>query len=208
MAPSAGWFVSAWDSQLWEARYTEGRSRRRAAVAHSPSAAISAGDHQEFDAMQPHRIAALLLLLSAVACTPLVTERGPGDDPALRRATDKAQATLDDFLAKAKQLPPGTSAHALKVQVQEGRDTETFWVEEFTWSDGSFTGKINNAPRRVKGIQLGQTYRFGRSQIVDWKYFDEKSGRTIGNFTACALLNREPPAQAEEIQRRDRLDCS
>jgi uncharacterized protein YegJ (DUF2314 family) len=157
--------------------------------------------------MQRHRIAALLLL-SAVACTPLVTERGPNGDPALRRATEKAQATLDDFLAKAKQLPADTSAYALKVQVEEGRDTETFWVEEFAWSDGAFTGKINNEPRGVKGIQPGQTFKFSRSQIVDWKYVDDKTGRTIGNFTACALLSKEPPAQAEEIKRRDRLDCS
>src|SRR5687768_458238 len=98
--------------------------------------------------MQRHRIAAPLLLLSALACTPL-TERVRNDEmtdmqreePALRRATEMAQATLDDFLTKAKQLPAGTSAYALKVRIQEGRDTEYFWVNEFTWTDGSFTGR-------------------------------------------------------------------
>jgi len=166
--------------------------------------------------MQRHSIAAPLLLLSTLACTQLITERAQNDEmtstqseePALRRATEKAQATLDDFLSKATQLPAGTSAYALKVRVQEGRDTEYFWVEEFTWSDGSFTGRINNEPRLVKGIKLGQVYKFSRSQIADWKYFDEKNGRTFGNFTACALLSKEPPAQAEEIKRRDGLDCS
>lgn len=166
--------------------------------------------------MQRHCIAALLLLLSTLACTQFITERAQNDattntqseEPALRRATEKAQATLDDFLTKAKQLPAGTSAYALKVRVQEGRDTEYFWVEEFTWTDGSFTGRINNEPRLVKSIKLGQIYKFSRSQIADWKYFDEKNGKTFGNFTACALLSKEPPAQAEEIKRRDGLDCS
>jgi uncharacterized protein YegJ (DUF2314 family) len=166
--------------------------------------------------MPCHRIAALLLLLATVACTQFITERSQNDamtnaqseEAALRRATEKAQATLDDFLSKASQLPAGTSAYALKVRVQDGLYTEYFWVEEFTWSDGSFTGRINNEPRLVKGIQLGQIYRFSRSQVADWKYFDEKNGKTYGNFTACALLSKEPPAQAEEIKRRDGLDCS
>jgi uncharacterized protein YegJ (DUF2314 family) len=164
--------------------------------------------------MHRHLIAAPLLLLSAVACTQF--ERVHNDeatnmqseDPALRRAMEKAQATLDDFLTKAKLLPGGTSSYALKVRVQEGRDTEYFWVNEFTWSDGSFTGRINNEPLLVKSIKLGQIYRFGRSQIADWKYVDDKSGKTFGNFTGCALSAKEPPAQAEEIRRRDRLDCS
>jgi len=166
--------------------------------------------------MQRHCIAAPLLLLSSLACTPFIADRAQndaitnmqGEEPALRRATEKAQATLDDFLTKAKQPPAGTSSYALKVRVQEGRDTEYFWVEEFTWSDGSFTGRINNEPRLVKSIQLGQIYTFSRSQIADWKYVDERNGKTSGNFTACALLSKEPPAQAEEIKRRDGLDCS
>jgi uncharacterized protein YegJ (DUF2314 family) len=166
--------------------------------------------------MQRRCIAAPLLLLSTVACTQFVTERAPNDEvanlqseeTALRRAAEKAQATLDTFLAKAKQPPAGTSAYALKVTVQEGRDTESFWVEEFTWSDASFTGRINSEPRLVKSIKLGQIYKFGRSQVADWKYFDEKNGKTFGNFTACALLSQQPPAQAAEIKRRDGLDCS
>ena len=56
-------------------------------------------------------------------------------------------------------------------------------------------------------VKPGQIVKFSRSQIADWKYLDEKTGRTFGNFTACALLSKQPPAQAEEIKRRDGLDC-
>ena len=166
--------------------------------------------------MQRHCIAAPLLVLSTLACTQSIpvlekdieAARLQSEALAMRQAAEKAQATLDDFLSKASQLPAGTSSYALKVRVQEGRDTEYFWVEEFTWSDGSFTGRINNEPRLVKSVKLGQVYRFSRSQVADWKYVDEKNGKTFGNFTACALLSKEPPARAEEIKRRDGLDCS
>ena len=162
------------------------------------------------------RIAAPLLLLAALGCAQSFTERAQNDEttneprepPALRRAAEKAQATLSDFLTKAKLQPAGTSAYALKVRIQEGRDTEYFWVEEFTWSDGSMTARINNEPRLLKSITRGQIYKFSRSQVADWKYFDEKSGKTVGNFGACALLSQQPPEQAEETKRRDALDCS
>ena len=163
--------------------------------------------------MQRHYIAAALLFLTA--CAQSITERAENDqtinmqseEPAMQRAMEKARATLDDFLIKAKQPPAGTSSYALKVEFREGRDTEYFWVNEFTWSDGSFTGRINNEPRLVKSIKPGH-YKFSRSQIVDWTYIDEKNGRTFGNFTACALLSKEPPAQAEEFKRRHGRDCS
>lgn len=165
--------------------------------------------------MERHSIAAALLSLAALGCTQPITERaqdnattGMGSEElAMRRAAEKAQATLDDFLIKAKQPPAGTASYAVKVEVQEGRATEYFWVHEFTWSDGSFTGRINDEPRLVKRIKAGQIHSFSRSQVVDWTYIDEKSGRTFGNFTACARLGNEPPAQAEEFKRRHGLDC-
>jgi uncharacterized protein YegJ (DUF2314 family) len=147
--------------------------------------------------MQPHCIAALLLSLSALACTQAITAGTRNDettilqreDPALRRATEKAQATLDDFLTKAMRQPARTSSYALKVRIQEGRDTEYFWLDEFTWTDDSFTGRIRNEPRLVQSIKPGQIVKFSRSQIADWKYLDEGTGRTFGNFTACALVS-------------------
>lgn len=165
--------------------------------------------------MRRHVIAAPLLLLCTLSCTHVPLEPAQSDETtslqseetALRQAAERAQATLDSFLTKAKQQPAGTSAYALKIALQEGRDIEHFWVEEFTWSDGSFTGRINNEPRLLKSIKPGQIVKFSRSQVADWKYLDEKTGRTSGNFAACALLRRQAPAQAEEIKRRDGLDC-
>lgn len=167
-------------------------------------------------AMQRHHIAAAPLLFAALACTQPITERAENNETTsmqseeavlMRRAAEKAQATLDDFLTKAMRPPAGTNSYAVKVGIPEGRDTEYFWVNEFTWSDSSFTGRINSEPRVVKSIKPGQIHKFSRSQIVDWMYIDETSGRTFGNFTACALLSKEPPAQAEEFKRRHGLDC-
>ena len=165
--------------------------------------------------MQRHYIAAALAFLATVACTQSMTEwekeyettSRQREALAMRQAAEKAQATLDDFLSKAMQLPAGTKSYAVKVAIQEGRDTEYFWVNEFSWSDGTFTGRINDEPRLVKSIKPGQIYKFSRLDIVDWTYFDEKSGRTFGNFTACAVSSKNSRAEAYEFKRRDDLDC-
>jgi uncharacterized protein YegJ (DUF2314 family) len=161
-------------------------------------------------------IAAALAVLAAVACTQPITGRVNDDETtrrqnealAMRRAAEKAQATLDEFLTKAMQLPAGTKSYALKVAIRDGGDTEYFWVNEFSWSDGAFVGRINDEPRLVRSVRPGQIHKFGRLDIVDWTYVDETSGKTHGNFTACALLSTQPPAEAAKLERRNDLDCS
>jgi len=149
--------------------------------------------------MQRHFIAAALAILATLACTQSIPVREKDIEAArlqsealaMRQAAEKAQATLDDFLVKATHLPAGTKCYAVRVGIREGRDTEYFWLNEFSWSDGTFTGRINDEPRLVKSVKSGQAYRFSRFDIVDWMYIDEKSGRTFGNFTARALPGKD-----------------
>lgn len=129
------------------------------------------------------------------------------EEPAMRRAFENARASLDGFLEKAKNPPAEATGFALKVGVREGKNTEYFWVNEFNEKDGQFTGKINNEPRLVKGVRMGQHYTFPRAHIVDWMYIDRVQGRMIGNFTMCALLTKEPPADAAAAKKRFGLTC-
>jgi uncharacterized protein YegJ (DUF2314 family) len=130
------------------------------------------------------------------------------DDPAMRHAFERARATLDGFLSKAKQPAPGTVHYALKVGVRDGKDTEYFWVGDFRQDEGdTFVGRIDNAPRLVKKVKEGQMYRFPRAHIVDWTYLDRNERRMVGNYTLCALLTKEPPAEAAAARQKFGLRC-
>jgi uncharacterized protein YegJ (DUF2314 family) len=128
------------------------------------------------------------------------------DAPAMRKAFARAQATLDDFLKKAKAPAAKTSAYAIKVKIRDGQMSEYCWVSDFKQDEKSFSGVLGNEPRIVKNIRLGQTYRFNRDQIVDWVYLDEK-GHMLGNFTMCALLTTERPEQALAARKHFGLRC-
>lgn len=162
-------------------------------------------------------IAALLLIVAAVslAAAQGIVDRSRRDeivrmkdqDPAMAAAFRKARATLDEFLRIASTPPPNTTSFAVKVAIADDRETEYFWILPFVREDEMFKGKLNNTPRLVRHVSEGQEIRFKRSEIVDWTYVDVAKRRMHGNFTACALLTKETPAEAAKFRKQYGLEC-
>jgi uncharacterized protein YegJ (DUF2314 family) len=157
----------------------------------------------------------LILLCSATSYAESALDRAKKDEivfmqdqePAMLSAFQRARTTLEDFLAKAKAPVSGTVGYSLKVGITQENNTEYFWVGDFKQTESGFSGIINNDPRMVKNIRLGQVYNFPKEHIVDWTYFDRNENRMIGNFTLCALLTKEPPKEAEVLKKRFGLIC-
>lgn len=129
------------------------------------------------------------------------------EEPAMRKAFARAAQTLPDFLKDAANPAVGTSNYSLKVAISDGTRTEYFWVGDFVHEGDTFHGTLNNEPRLVKKHKLGDRITFRRAQIADWAYMDRIHGRMVGNFTACALLTKEPPEQAAAFKKRYGLSC-
>jgi uncharacterized protein YegJ (DUF2314 family) len=147
------------------------------------------------------------------AAAQTVTEKAERDevaivaksDPVMAAAMHKAQAELPGFLALSAAPNPGMKGFAVKVAIREGEEAEYFWIVPFNASGRQFSGAINNEPRAVHSVKLGQTITFDQSEIVDWMYFD--NGAMKGNYTACALLKSVPADEADEFKRHYRLSC-
>ena len=112
---------------------------------------------------------------------------------------------LAGFLAIAKQPTPAMRNFALKVRVSDDHGVEYFWVTQFSANGGRFSGKIDNTPRMVRSITAGQVIQFSEGEITDWMYMD--SGKMKGNYTACALLQREPKRPTGAVKNRFGLNC-
>ena len=161
-------------------------------------------------------VAAVLVLVAGGAGAETVLERAKRDaielvardDPDMAAAMRKARATLPGFLALARVPPPWVTSLAVKVAISGDNDArEFFWITPFQQRGAKFSGRINNTPRLVKTVKLGQIIAFSQDEIVDWTYHDSDSGKTEGNFTACALLKRDPPDQAEAFKKQFGLSC-
>lgn len=126
-------------------------------------------------------------------------------DPVMAKAMSKARQTLPDFLSTAAAPKAGMDGFAVKVAIREGDQAEYFWITPFTPKDDTFSGEINNRPRLVHSVKLGQTITFDRSEIVDWMYMD--GNKMKGNYTACALLKSASKQEVDEFKKRFGLDC-
>jgi len=127
------------------------------------------------------------------------------NDPDMAAAFRKARETLPEFLALAHAPRPTASKLAVKIAIAAGDDDEYFWVAQFAPRGDKYGGKINNTPRAAKQVKLGQLVEFSEAEIVDWLYME--GGKMHGNFTACALLKREPADQAEAMKKQFGLSC-
>jgi len=128
------------------------------------------------------------------------------DDPDMAAAFRKARETLPEFLALARAPRPTIDHVAVKVGIPTGDDgKEYFWLSPFEPRDGRYSGRINNTPRMAKTVKFGQVIEFSEDEIVDWLYLED--GKMRGNFTACAMLKREPADQAEAMRKEFGLSC-
>jgi uncharacterized protein YegJ (DUF2314 family) len=127
------------------------------------------------------------------------------DDPDMAAAFRKARQTRPEFLALARAPRPAASKLAVKIAIPAGDDNEYFWVARFAPLGDKYGGRINNTPRAAKTVKLGQVVEFSEAEIVDWLYME--GGKMHGNFTACALLKREPADQVEAMKKQYGLSC-
>ena len=129
-------------------------------------------------------------------------------DPVMKAAFKKAQASLDDFLKVHAANDPDNNSPTVRVKVSEGKVTEYVWLHPFEKSGKAFKGTVNGQPSLLKKLKLGDTVKFQRQDIVDWTYFELKARRMHGNFTTCAQLAKAPAAEVEALKKAYGLDCS
>jgi uncharacterized protein YegJ (DUF2314 family) len=119
----------------------------------------------------------------------------PNRDSEMEDAKAKARATLPRFWARLERPGPGEEGFSLKVALPYSpRDTEHIWTKDVERKDGRITGVINNRPRDVKTVRLGQRIEIKEDQISDWMFM--RNGKMVGNYTLRPLLGRMPPADA------------
>lgn len=129
-------------------------------------------------------------------------------DPRLKAAYARARATLPEFLKLLDSKPSYVDAMAIKMNIpsQDGR-SEYFWISSLRREGSGFAGTIGNRPNFATHVSMGDQVRFTRQQIVDWTYRDTRTDLMEGNFTGCAILSRETPAERKRFMDAVGLRC-
>lgn len=159
----------------------------------------------------------LTLLTTARAEEPGNLKFIPQDDPEMAAAAARAQAGLDDFLAKLDNPPTGTENYSVKIGIVDQGDgfaltgqmsvenVEYFWLGNLQRAADGFRGTIANQPGVVRNVSAGQEIAFTKGDIFDWMYV--KGGKIVGNVTACPILLRGPKEELEFYRLNYGLEC-
>ncbi len=130
-------------------------------------------------------------------------------DPAMRAAFKKAQASLDQFFTETSHPSENMETIALKVAVREGKRIEYFWITPFTRDlhGQVFSGAIDAKPTILKKLKEDQVVKFKRADIVDWMYVQISPRVMHGNYTTCVQA-KDSPADLAALKAQYGLDCT
>lgn len=151
-------------------------------------------------------VAVLMALLSAFGYRPPdslsedPTTPVAEDDKLMNKAIAEAKHTVDEFIEVLRNPSEDQWGFAVKVPITDGEQVEHFWLNDVIFTDGVFTGTINNDPRFVRNVKFGQKYSVNKSDISDWLYME--GTRMMGNKTLRALFPHMSKQEVEEIKRR------
>ena len=94
---------------------------------------------------------------------------------------------------------------SVKIAIPAANGAEFFWIHPFAHVDDRFIGQISNTPRSAVNLKMGDTVSFVKNEIVDWMYMDD--GKMKGSYTTCAILKKEPRAEADAMMKQYGLAC-
>jgi uncharacterized protein YegJ (DUF2314 family) len=116
------------------------------------------------------------------------------DDPEMNAAQAKARDSLGEFW-KHFILPGGNeSGFALKIAISDGRMIEHFWCNEIVGGSSGATCRIDNEPKDVHVVKMGERIPVEPALISDWMYL--RDGKIQGGESIRVLLPKMTPEEA------------
>lgn len=111
------------------------------------------------------------------------------DDDKMNWAIEKAQLTLDYFIASLSDTTFSGRYVSAKVKIKDGESVEHIWLTNPEFDiEGNLFGVIGNVPLNISNVHLGQRVGVELSQITDWMIVDQ--GRLIGGYTIRAIRDK------------------
>jgi uncharacterized protein YegJ (DUF2314 family) len=128
------------------------------------------------------------------------------NDHAMKQAVHQARRTVGVFIQGLVHPVAGQSDFEIKKPFIQGDEVEHLWLSKVTFSGNRFHGYVDNVPRKIKGLKMGDHVSVNPDEISDWAYIE--NGRLIGGYTIRVLYYQLSPEgkAALEKEARFRID--
>ena len=123
----------------------------------------------------------------------------PKDHAAMHRAVTEARKTVGEFIAVLKHPAPGQQDFEIKKAFVQNGQVEHIWLSDVQFAGNRFQGRVDNQPRKIQGLKLGQLVSVKPNEISDWLYIDH--GKLVGGYTVRVQYNELSPKEKQEFNR-------
>lgn len=113
------------------------------------------------------------------------------NDRAMEHAVRSARHSLGFFIAALRANKSDDTGFEVKKAFVDGNNVEHLWIGYLTFDGKNFHGKINNRPRDLHNVKLGQAVTVAPGHITDWMFV--KNGKLVGGYTTRVLYARLSP---------------
>jgi uncharacterized protein YegJ (DUF2314 family) len=123
-----------------------------------------------------------------------------GHHAAMHLAVKEARKTVGKFIAALEHPAPGQEDFEVKKPFIQGHQVEHIWLSDVRFVGDLFQGRIDNQPRKIAGLKIGEMASVKPNEISDWLYID--NGKLVGGYTVRVHYNELSPQQKQEFDRR------
>jgi uncharacterized protein YegJ (DUF2314 family) len=123
----------------------------------------------------------------------------PSNHAAMHRAVIEARKTVGKFIVALKHPAPGQQDFEVKKPFIQGNQVEHIWLSDVRFVGNRFQGQVDNQPRNIRGLKLGQLVSVNPNEISDWLYVD--NGNLVGGYTVRVHYSELSPQQKQEFDR-------
>jgi uncharacterized protein YegJ (DUF2314 family) len=124
----------------------------------------------------------------------------PNEHAAMHQAVIKARKTVGQFIGAVKHPATGQTDFEVKKPFVQGNEVEHIWLSDVQFTGSRFQGRVDNTPRKIRGLKVGQLVSVNPNEISDWVYID--NGKLVGGYTIRAHYNQLTPEQKKEFDRQ------
>jgi uncharacterized protein YegJ (DUF2314 family) len=118
----------------------------------------------------------------------------------MRRAVVEARKTVQKFIIALQHPTSGQQDFEIKKPFTHGDEVEHIWLSDVKLVGNNFQGRVDNQPRKIPDLKLGQVVSVNPKEISDWLYID--NGKLVGGYTVRVHYNELTAEQKRDFDRQ------
>jgi uncharacterized protein YegJ (DUF2314 family) len=121
----------------------------------------------------------------------------PKNHAAMHHAVIQARKTVGEFIAALKHPAPGQTDFEIKKPFIQNGQIEHIWLSDAQLVGNRFQARVDNQPRKIQGLKLGQVVSVDPKEISDWLYIDH--GKLVGGYTVRVQYSELSAKEKQEF---------